>query len=90
MGENPELLSLPTPGKPLREWTAQEIAPSVMIAVIQARNPGRAKLSRGGGTCAIHQVPRFIDGDDAGVSLRGYRHDIQFSYFLSANAEHGT
>ena len=36
MGENPELLSLPTPGKPLREWTAQEIAPSVMIAVMEA------------------------------------------------------
>jgi hypothetical protein len=36
MGENPELLGLPTPGKPLREWTAQEIAPSVMIAVMEA------------------------------------------------------
>ena len=34
--ENPELLSLPTPGEPLRKWTAQEIDPSVMIAVMEA------------------------------------------------------
>ena len=34
-GDNPELLSLPTPGEPLWEWTAQEIEPSVMIAVME-------------------------------------------------------
>ena len=34
-GESPELLSLSTPGEPLREWTAQEIEPSVMIAVME-------------------------------------------------------
>ena len=33
--ENPELLSLSTPGEPLREWTAEEIEPSVMIAMME-------------------------------------------------------
>jgi hypothetical protein len=34
-GETPDLLNLPTPGEPLREWTAQEIEPGVMIAVME-------------------------------------------------------
>jgi len=29
------LLSLSTPGEPLREWTAEEIEPSVMIAMME-------------------------------------------------------
>jgi hypothetical protein len=34
-GDNSDLLSLPTPGEPLREWTAQEIAPGVLIAEME-------------------------------------------------------
>ena len=34
-GETPDLLSLSTPGEPLREWTAREIEPGVMIAVME-------------------------------------------------------
>jgi hypothetical protein len=34
--EHPELLSLPTPREPLREWTEQEIKPGVMVAAMEA------------------------------------------------------
>jgi len=33
--DNPDSLSLPTPPEPLREWTEQEIKPSVMIAEME-------------------------------------------------------
>ena len=33
--ENPDLLSLPIPREPLREWTQQEIEPGVMIAAME-------------------------------------------------------
>ena len=33
--ENPDLLSLPTPREPLREWTEQEIEPGVIIAAME-------------------------------------------------------
>jgi hypothetical protein len=33
--ENPDLLSLPTPREPLREWTEQEIEPGVLIAAME-------------------------------------------------------
>jgi hypothetical protein len=33
--DNPDSLSLPTPREPLREWTEQDIKPSVMIAEME-------------------------------------------------------
>ena len=33
--DTPDSLSLPTPVEPLREWTEQEIKPSVMIAAME-------------------------------------------------------
>jgi hypothetical protein len=33
--ENSDLLSLPTPREPLREWTKQEIKPGFMIAAME-------------------------------------------------------
>ena len=33
--ENPDLLSLPIAGEPLREWTEQEIEPGVIIAAME-------------------------------------------------------
>ena len=34
--DHPELLSLPTPREPLREWTEQEIRPGVIVAAMEA------------------------------------------------------
>jgi len=34
-GDNADLPSLPTPGETLREWTAQEIEPGVVIAEME-------------------------------------------------------
>ena len=34
--DNPDSLRLPTPREPLREWTEQEIEPSVMIAEMES------------------------------------------------------
>ena len=33
--DNPDSLSLPSPREPLREWTEQEIKPSVIIAAME-------------------------------------------------------
>jgi hypothetical protein len=33
--ENPDVLRLPIPREPLREWTEQEIEPGVMIAAME-------------------------------------------------------